>query len=85
MKTVSDGMLFHALESDTDGMVWLDKPHTYQAVENAILESEADIVVIDPLRDFTTGNLNDDGDMTEVLALLAQVAKKGNPQRIPLV
>lgn len=85
LKTVSDGMLFHALESDTDGMVWLDKPHTYQAVESAILESEADIVVIDPLRDFTTGNLNDDGDMTEVLALLAQVTKKGNPQRIPLV
>jgi hypothetical protein len=85
LKTVSDGVSFHSLESDTDGMVWLDKPHSYQAVEDAILESKADIVVFDPLRDFTTGNLNDDGDMTEVLALLNQVVKKGNPQRIPLI
>jgi len=85
LKSVSDGIMFHTQESDTDGMVWLDKPNSYQAVENAILESKADIVVFDPLRDFTTGSLNDDGDMAEVLALLGQVTKKGNPQRIPLV
>ena len=85
LQSVSDGIMFHTLESDTDDIVWLDKPNSYQAIESAILESKADIVVFDPLRDFTTGNLNDDGDMAEVLALLGQVTKKGNPQRIPLV
>ncbi len=82
---LSNGVSFHTLESETDGMVWLDKPETAIAVEDAFVESLPDIVVFDPLRDFTTGNLNDDGDMSKVTGLLAGIAKKGNPQRIPLV
>jgi hypothetical protein len=84
LDAVSKGILFHTLEQETDGMVWLDRPKSFLAVQKAIVEAGADIVVIDPLRDFTTGNLNDDGDMTEVLSLLTRAVKTGNPQRIPL-
>ena len=45
----------------------------------------ADIVVIDPLRDAGTGDLNGDADMTATCSAISAIIKWDNPRRIPLV
>jgi hypothetical protein len=82
---VSAGIHVHTLEQETDGLVYLNRPDSLQAVANAIERSGADVVVFDPLRDFTTGDLNKDADMAEVLALITTTVRKGNPRRVPFV
>ena len=52
----------------------------------ATLESwPADIVVIDPLRDAASGDLNGDADMTATTAGISSIIRRDNPKRVPLI
>jgi len=45
----------------------------------------ADIVVIDPLRDAGSGDLNGDADMTATCKGIAAIIRRDNPKRVPLI
>ena len=52
----------------------------------ATLESwPADIVVIDPLRDAGSGDLNGDADMTATTTAISATIRRDNPKRVPLI
>ena len=54
-------------------------------IEQALEEFGPDIVVIDPLRDAGRGDPNKDEMMTETCQSIAEVVKRGAPQRTPLI
>ena len=56
-----------------------------QRVSDAIVVTDADIVVFDPLRDFGIDDLNADAHMTETLREISRVTRRGNARRVPLV
>ena len=82
---VNDAITFHTLEVDDDGMMLLGNPHVVAAMREAIARFAADIVVFDPLRDFSIGDLNSDADMAATLAAISGIVRVGNPKRIPLI
>lgn len=82
---IESNVHFHTLEQDADGMIYLDLPEHRERVEQAIAEIQPHIVVFDPLRDCGLGNLNEDRDMSEVLRVISEVVRQGNPLRIPLI
>ena len=82
---VNDAITFHTLEVDDDGMMLLGNPHVVAALREAIARFAADIVVFDPLRDFSIGDLNSDADMAATLAAISGIVRVGNPKRIPVV
>ncbi len=82
---IMNNVHFHTLEADADGMIYLDVSEHRERVEGAIADFQPHIVVFDPLRDCGLGNLNEDRDMSEVLRLISEVVRQGNPLRIPLI
>jgi hypothetical protein len=78
------GLFFHTLENDDDGFLMLDTENL-ERVANAITETKADLVVYDPLRDFSLDDLNSDKYMGDTLREIARVTKRGNPKRTALV
>jgi hypothetical protein len=83
-EAINAGVFFHTLEADDDGFLLLD-PENISRIADAIEATAADIVVFDPLRDFSTDDLNADRHMTETLREISRVTKRGNPKRIPLI
>ncbi len=77
----NEQVTIHTLENDEDGFVSLDSLDNQIGIETAILDTEPDIVVIDPLDEFGIGDLNKDTDMKATLQLLSRICRKGNPQR----
>ena len=82
---VNDAITFHTLEVDDDGLMLLGNPHIVAALREAIARFAADIVVFDPLRDFSIGDLNSDADMAATLAAISGIVRLGNPKRIPFI
>jgi hypothetical protein len=74
---IQEGIFFHTLEGDTDGLMLLDRPDHFTRAQQAILQAEADVVVLDPLRDFHGQNLNDDAEMTSATRNAAQLVRAG--------
>jgi hypothetical protein len=74
---IQEGVFFHTLESDTDGLMLLDRADHFKRAQEAILAAEADVVVLDPLRDFHGDNLNDDAEMTAATRNAAQLVRAG--------
>jgi len=74
-------VIIHTLENDSDGFVSLDLPDNRAAVMDAVEESQADVVVLDPLNDFGIGDLNKDADMKFTLQTAAKTIRKGNHER----
>jgi hypothetical protein len=63
----------------TDGhadRIWIDK---------LMNKYQPDIVVVDPLRDTTLGDLNKDADMSAACAGMKSVIRKGCPARVPFI
>jgi hypothetical protein len=63
----------------TDGhadRIWIDK---------LMNKYQPDIVVVDPLRDTTTGDLNKDSDMSAACSGITSVIRKGCPARVPFI
>jgi hypothetical protein len=82
---IKSGILVHTLEGEDDGFLLLNDPDNQQRAIDAVLESGADIVVWDPLRDFTSDDLNKDMAMNETLRTIRSITRTGNPLRTCLV
>jgi hypothetical protein len=78
-------VVFHTLEHDDDGFVSLDAPDNRLAIQNAIETRDFGAVVIDPLNDFASGDLNKDADMKATLQILSRLCRRGNPDRALVV
>ena len=63
---IKAGLFFHTLENDDDGFLMLDAENL-ERVAAAITETAADVVVYDPLRDFSLDDLNSDKFMGDTL------------------
>jgi len=83
-KHIKAGLFFHTLEQDDDGFLALDFENQ-KRIEKAIADYNADIVICDPLRDFSLEDLNSDKFMDETLRDLFRAIKRGNPKRVPLI
>lgn len=79
---VNEGLLYHTLETDTDGLLHIEI--AAPLILAGIMEHKPDVPVFDPIKDFTTGDLNADRDMLAVAYELTRLAKCGNPKRAPL-
>jgi hypothetical protein len=83
-EAIKAGVFLHTLEEDDDGFLMLDLENSGRIVE-AIAQTNANIVVFDPLRDFGADDLNSDKYMTEALREISRITRRGNPKRIPLI
>ena len=83
-KHLNAGIFFHTLEVDDDGFLALDAENKERA-ENVINEKAANVVVYDPLRDFSLDDLNSDKFMGETVRDILRITKHGNPKRVPLL
>jgi hypothetical protein len=81
---IKAGIFFHTLEADDDGFLALDTENQ-KRIEKAITVTGADVIICDPLRDFSLDDLNSDKFMSETLREILRVTKRGNPKRLPLV
>jgi AAA domain len=82
---VNEAITIHTLETEDDGLMFLSNPHICAALQKAVTEKLADIVVFDPLRDFAAGDLNSDADMAATLATISRIVRYGNPKRIAFI
>ncbi len=83
-ETIMAGIFFHTLEDDDDGFLYLDCQNR-ERIADAIAQTQADIVVYDPLRDFGTDDLNSDKHMTDTLREIGRLTRRGNPKRVPVI
>jgi hypothetical protein len=81
---IKAGLFFHTIENDDDGFLMLDTENL-ERVAAAITETAADVVIYDPLRDFSLDDLNSDKYMGDTLREITRVTKRGNPKRTALV
>lgn len=75
----------HTLETDDDLLLNVDNPDTAARMRKAVQERNPTVVVFDPLNACTCGDLNKDQDMRATIMALSQIARIGNPERIPLI
>jgi hypothetical protein len=78
-------VVIHTLENDDDGFVSLDSPENQQAIQSAIESGNFNVIVIDPLNDFSAGDPNKDADMKNTLQILSRICRRGNPERAIVV
>lgn len=83
---ILDGcLMIHTLETDADSIVALSNPETFLRIEDLLKQFRADVVVFDILRDFGTGDLNSDEEMTQTCQQIGRVTRTANLSRIPVV
>lgn len=83
--TFDKSVLFHTLEHELDGMVYLSDPANVSQITNLIADHKANGVVFDPLGDFSIGDPNKDQDMRDTCRCISQMCKKGDPNRACIV
>lgn len=81
----ADQVIIHTVENDSDGFVSLDSPENQLAIERAIQTARPDVIVFDPLNDFSIGDPNKDSDMKATVKDISRLARKGNPNRAIIV
>ncbi len=74
-------VMIHTVENDSDAFVSLDSPRNVANIADAIADFRPDVVAVDPLNEFSAGDLNKDSDMRNSLQILSRVCRQGNPQR----
>jgi len=74
---IKQHVFFHTLEGDEDGIILLNEEKHFARAEELIIRVMADVVVIDPLRDSHSGDLNGDQDMTIATRNITRLAKVG--------
>lgn len=82
-KAFSQRLLIHCQETDQDGIMRIDM--NSKRIEAVLTQFNPDIVIFDPLRDFSIGDLNSDYDMITTCSLLRQIVISGNPQRAMVI
>ena len=75
----------HTIEHDADGFVSLDSSENKEAIADIITRTLPDIIAVDPLNDFSTGDLNKDVDMRATVSALSRLCRRGNPRRALVV
>lgn len=73
--------LFHTIEHEEDGMVFLSDDRNREEISYLIDSFRPDIIPWDPLGDFAIGDPNKDQDMRETVRAIATLTKRGNPDR----
>ena len=84
VEAIKGGILLHTLEADEDGFLMLDAENI-ERIGEALERAAANICVFDPLRDFSSDDLNADKHMTETLREVSRVTRRGNVKRVPLL
>lgn len=74
---IEEHVFFHTLEGDEDGVILLNEEAHFARAADLINRVNADVVVIDPLRDSHGGDLNGDQEMTCATRNLTRLAKTG--------
>lgn len=74
---IQEHVFFHTLESDEDGVILLNEDTHFARASDLIIRVNADVVVVDPLRDSHGGDLNGDQEMTMATRNLTKLAKVG--------
>lgn len=74
---IQSHVFFHTLEGDEDGVILLNEKEHFVRAGELILRVDADVVVVDPLRDSHGGDLNGDQEMTCATRNLTRLAKVG--------
>ena len=82
---LDQNLFIHTIENDDDGFLCLANPETQDAIRFLIDATQPDVIVFDPLKDFATGDLNKDSDMTDSCRVIAQLTRRGNPDRACVV
>lgn len=85
LRLLNRGLMFHTLEQDHDALLDLGDPETADDVAAAVHDTDPDIVVLDPLNTFTSGDLNSDRDCRAVITAISRLVKRGRPDRVPFV
>jgi RecA-family ATPase len=84
-RAIESGIYLHTIEAEDDGHLLLTDPDNRLRAMEAIRNACADIVVWDPLRDFTGDDLNKDMAMNETLRAIRTITRAGDPRRTCLV
>lgn len=84
-KRFAERCVIHTLETDDDSLLNVDNPTTAELMRKAVQEHKPTVVAFDPLNACTCGDLNKDQDMRATIMALAQIARVGDPERIPLI
>lgn len=74
---IENHIFFHTLECDEDGVILLNEEEHFARAAELIIRVNADVVVVDPLRDSHGGDLNGDQEMTSATRNLTRLAKVG--------
>jgi len=85
MRMLDEHIFMHTIETDDDGFMRLNNDRVVRSLETMIGDLKPDIIPWDPLRDFRTGNLDTDDDMSETLGIISQLTRKGNPKRTAII
>jgi hypothetical protein len=82
---IKSGIRLHTIEGEDDGCLLLTDPDNRQRAIDAVQQNGADIVIWDPLRDFTGDDLNKDMVMSETVRNLRAITRTGDPRRTCLI
>jgi hypothetical protein len=82
---IESGVFYHTLETDDDGIFFVNDAENIARIYQAIDQCQPDIVVLDPLRDATTDDINKDMAMNNALGLMWRAVKRGDPRRTLVV
>ncbi len=81
---VEGNLILHTLEADNDFCVNLENPEVFEACTAAVDQHSPSVIVFDPLKDFSLGNLNDDQDMGALCHTITSLTRRGDPNRAAL-
>lgn len=80
-KAFNEHVLIHTLETEEDSLLTLDASPAVAGMERAITQFGPDIVAVDALYNFVSGDLNSDTEMRRSLQALSRIARKDDPKR----
>jgi hypothetical protein len=75
----------HTLQNEWDGFMHLDDDTVVAGIEILIDEFKPDVIVWDPLRDFSIGDLNSDADMGATLSKVGELTKRNDATRAGVI
>lgn len=83
---LSQYLKIFSVEKDARGTTYLNgNESSMERLSELVYELDPAVVVQDPLRDATTGDLNSDAEMSEALANIRRLVRGTNPKRTPLL
>jgi hypothetical protein len=78
---ISNSIFFHTIENEFDPFFNFSNTQDILTLQQAINDTKADIIVIDPLNDKFDGDTNSDADMRALITSILKACLYGNPKR----